>query len=373
MNMLKILSVFGTRPEAIKMCPLVKKLEECKEIESIVCLTGQHKEMLQQVIDIFAIDVKYNLNIMKEEQTLTSVTVEILEGIEAVLLRERPDLVLVHGDTTTSFAAALASFYQKIPVGHVEAGLRTNDKYLPFPEEINRSLTGKIAELHFAPTERSKNNLLSENITKNIFVTGNTVIDAFKTTVRQNYSFKNESLCDMLKQKKSIILVTAHRRENVGLELENICRAIMILARKYCNLCFAFPVHLNPAVQRIVVPRLNNIENVFLMEPIDVEDMHNILPKCFMVLTDSGGLQEEAPHFGVPVLVLRSETERPEAVTAGTVKVIGTETQNIVAEVEKLLYNQDAYDAMAKAVNPYGDGNACERIVKNILEWRGND
>lgn len=366
---MKVMSVFGTRPEAIKMCPLVKELEQTEKIESIVCLTGQHKEMLQQVIDIFETKVDYNLNIMKPSQTLTTITSSILDGIEPILIKEKPDLVLVHGDTTTSFAVALASFYQQIPVGHVEAGLRTYDKYSPFPEEMNRCLTGRIAELHFAPTENNKNNLLRENINKNVFVTGNTVIDAFKTTVREHYEFKDESLRKVNLKGKRCILMTAHRRENLGQPLRNICSAVKRIVEAFDDIEVIYPVHLNPAVQNTAKEILGQVGRVHLIAPLDVEDMHNLMARSFLVMTDSGGLQEEAPACGVPVLVLRTETERPEAVKAGTVKVVGVDEDVIVDEAVKLITQPSEYNKMAKAVNPYGDGHACQRIVSHILEW----
>lgn len=366
---MKVMSVFGTRPEAIKMCPLVKKLEKTDGIESVVCLTGQHREMLQQVIDIFGTKVDYNLDIMKPQQTLTTITSSILEKIELVLLKEKPDIVLVHGDTTTSFVVALAAFYQQIPVGHVEAGLRTFDKYSPFPEEMNRNLTGKIAELHFAPTENNKENLRREGITKNVFVTGNTVIDAFQTTVKKDYIFKADTLKTLDFERKRCVLITAHRRENLGQPLENICNAIKRLSEQYKNMVFIYPVHLNPAVRNNANRILGNLENVYLIPPVDVEDMHNIMARSFLVMTDSGGLQEEAPACGVPVLVLRTETERPEAVEAGTVKVVGVDEDIIYEEAINLIENPLEYEKMAKAVNPYGDGHACERIVQNIKKW----
>ena len=367
------MSVFGTRPEAIKMCPLVKKLEETESIESVVCLTGQHREMLQQVIDIFGTKVKYNLDIMKPRQTLTTITSSILEKIEPVLIEEKPDIVLVHGDTTTSFVVALAAFYQQIPVGHVEAGLRTYDKYSPFPEEMNRNLTGKIADLHFAPTENNRKNLEREAITKNVFVTGNTVIDAFQTTVKPDYKYKDETLRNLDLTGKRCVLMTAHRRENLGQPLENICNAVKRLAEKYEDLVFVYPVHLNPAVRDTAERILGDVQNVYLIPPVDVEDMHNIMDRSFLVMTDSGGLQEEAPSCGVPVLVLRTETERPEAVEAGTVKVVGVDEDVIFNEAVNLIDNPSEYEKMAHAANPYGDGHASERIIAKILEWDKND
>ena len=366
---MKVMSVFGTRPEAIKMCPLVKKLEETEGIESVVCLTGQHREMLQQVIDIFGTKVKYNLDIMKPRQTLTTITSSILEKIEPVLIEEKPDIVLVHGDTTTSFVVALAAFYQQIPVGHVEAGLRTYDKYSPFPEEMNRNLTGKIADLHFAPTENNRKNLEREAITKNVFVTGNTVIDAFQTTVKPDYQYKDETLRKLDFTGKRCVLMTAHRRENLGQPLENICNAVKRLAEKYEDLVFVYPVHLNPAVRDTAERILGDVQNVYLIPPVDVEDMHNIMDRSFLVMTDSGGLQEEAPSCGVPVLVLRTETERPEAVEAGTVKVVGVDEDVIFNEAVNLIDNPSEYEKMAHAANPYGDGHASERIIHALVNW----
>ena len=366
---LKVLSVFGTRPEAIKMCPLVKKLEACEEIESIVCVTGQHRQMLDQVLEIFHITPDYDLNLMKERQTLTTITVSVLTELEKVLQKVKPDLVLVHGDTTTSSAAALASFYQQIPVGHVEAGLRTYDIYSPFPEEMNRKIISQIAELFFAPTEKNKNNLAKENIHKNVFVTGNTVIDAFQYTVRKNYQYKNDVLRALSFDGKRYILMTAHRRENLGAPLENICRSVLRLVQTNPDTEVIYPVHLNPAVRETVFQILGSKPRIHLIDPIDVEDMHNIMSQSYLVMTDSGGLQEEGPHFGIPVIVLRTETERPEAVDAGTVVVAGTEEENIYRIANELLNNTEYYDQMAHAVNPYGDGKASERIVHEILTW----
>ncbi len=365
---MKVMSVFGTRPEAIKMCPLVLELQKHPEIESIVCLTGQHREMLDQVMDIFGVKAQYDLNIMRPKQTLTTITTSVLEKMEEVLIKEKPDIVLVHGDTSTSFVVALAAFYQQIPVGHVEAGLRTYNKYSPFPEEMNRCLTGRIADLHFSPTENNKENLRKENITENVFVTGNTVIDAFKTTVKDNYKFKVHELNDVDFSKR-VVLMTAHRRENLGKPLENICNAVKRLAETNKGMEFIYPVHLNPVVQNTAHSILDNISNVHLIAPVDVEDMHNVMSRSFLVMTDSGGLQEEAPACGVPVLVLRTETERPEAVEAGTVKVVGVDEDVIFNEAMELINNSSSYEKMAHAVNPYGDGHASERIVNIIKMW----
>ena len=366
------MSIFGTRPEAIKMCPLVKELEKHEEIESVVCLTGQHREMLQQVIDIFGTTVKYNLDIMRPRQTLTTITTSVLEKLEPVLQEEKPDIVLVHGDTSTSFVAGLAAFYQQIPVGHVEAGLRTFDKYSPFPEEMNRCLTGRLADLHFAPTENNRKNLENEKITENIFVTGNTVIDAFKTTVKENYQYKDEEVKAINFEGKRCILMTAHRRENLGQPLENICHAVKRIVEEFSDIEVVYPVHMNPVVRDTANAILGDMERVHLIKPLDVEDMHNLMSRSFLVMTDSGGLQEEAPSCGVPVLVLRTETERPEAVEAGTVKVVGVKEEDIYNNAKLLITNKDEYDKMAKAVNPYGDGHASERIVQAIIDWRKN-
>ena len=364
--MIKVVIVFGTRPEAIKMCPLVLELNKCKEIQSVVCVTGQHREMLDQVLNTFDIDPDYNLEIMKNNQTLTDITSSVLKGMEQVLIEEKPQLVLVHGDTTTSYATALAAFYRRIPVGHVEAGLRTGDIYSPFPEEMNRLLTDRISTYFFAPTKLNEKNLNTEGISNNVFVTGNTVIDAFRYTVSDEYVFNDVKLNTIAIEHNNVVVVTAHRRENWGKALENICNSIMRLAIEYKDMLFVYPVHLNPQVKGVVYEMLSGIDNVLLLNPLSVLDMHNLLAKCYMVMTDSGGLQEEAPHFGKPVLVLRQETERPEAVEAGTVKVVGTDERNIYIEAKKLLDDKDEYRKMAIAVNPYGDGHACERIVKII-------
>ena len=352
------------------MCPLVKQFEKEEEIDSIVCLTGQHREMLQQVINIFGTKVHYNLDIMQPRQTLTTITTSVLEKMEAVLEKERPDIVLVHGDTSTSFVAALAAFYQKIPVGHVEAGLRTFDKFSPFPEEMNRCLTGRIATLHFAPTENNKKNLENENIKEEVYVTGNTVIDAFSTTVKKDYEYKDEDLKKIDFTGKRCILMTAHRRENLGEPLRNICYAVKRIIMEYPDIEVVYPVHMNPAVRETAQEILGELDRVHLIHPLDVEDMHNLMARSFLVMTDSGGLQEEAPACGVPVLVLRTETERPEAVDAGTVKVVGVEEEAIFENAKTLLTNAEEYEKMAKAVNPYGDGHASERIAKILVEWK---
>lgn len=364
-KMKKIMVIFGTRPEAIKMCPLVLELNNYPDLKCKICLTGQHEEMLNQVMQSFELKEDYNLHIMKERQTLSTITTNILEKLDPILEKEHPDIVLVHGDTTTSFAAALAAFYKKIPVGHVEAGLRSGNKYSPYPEEMNRKLTAQIADFHFAPTENNKRNLERENIKENVYVTGNTVIDSFKTTIKKNYCFQNKILQDIDYTKK-IILVTAHRRENLGKPLENICNAIKRIAEKHKDVVFIYPVHLNPEVRKVVFSILEYIKNVKLLAPIDVLDMHNLMNKSYMIMTDSGGIQEEAPALGKPVLVLRTETERPEAAEAGTVKVVGVNEDTIFEEAEKLLNNEEYYNTMAKAVNPYGNGFACKTIAEII-------
>ena len=364
---MKVMSVFGTRPEAIKMCPLVKVLEATEGIESVVCLTGQHKEMLQQVIDIFGTKVKYNLNIMKPRQTLTTITSSILEKIEPVLIEEKPDIVLVHGDTTTSFVVALAAFYQQIPVGHVEAGLRTYDKYSPFPEEMNRCLTGRIAELHFAPTENNKNNLLREGINKNNFVTGNTVIDAFQTTVKEDYKFKEKALENVDLKNKKCILMTAHRRENFGEPMLRMFHAIRRIIEKYDDVKMVYPVHLNPLVVDAANKVFGDCDRIKLIKPLEVVEFHNLLSNSYLILTDSGGIQEEAPSLGKPVIVLRDTTERPEGIEAGTLKLAGTEEETIFQLVDELLSDEKEYQRMSKASNPYGDGHASERIADAII------
>ena len=369
---MKVLSIFGTRPEAIKMCPLVKELERNSEIQSVVCLTGQHKDMVNDILDVFGVVADYDLQIMQEKQTLTMITTKILQEFEVVLEKEKPDMVLVHGDTTTSFSAALSAFYKEIPVGHVEAGLRTYNKYSPYPEEMNRCLTGRIADIHFAPTQNNKNNLLLEGLSQNIYVTGNTVIDALKTTIRDDYRYKDEFLRNWNHDNHRIVLVTAHRRENWGQPLENICNAIRRLADSYDDLEFIYPVHPNPVVKETVYRVLQDSKNVHLISPLDVQDMHNLMNKSFMVMTDSGGLQEEAPACGLPVLVLRTETERPEAVEAGTVKVVGVDTDNIIKEARTLIEDQESYNLMAHTANPYGDGEACKRIVEALIQYGGN-
>lgn len=366
---MKVMSVFGTRPEAVKMCPLVKELKARSNLETIVCITGQHHDMVYPVLRLFDIEPDIDLDIMRPQQTLTAITTDVLTRMEEVLVRNRPDIVLVHGDTTTSFAAALAAFYQKIPVGHVEAGLRTYDRYSPFPEEMNRNLTGKLAQLHFAPTEKNKKNLEAEGIRGRIYITGNTVIDAFKTTLCDNYVFHNHKLNEPGLFTGRLILLTAHRRENLGKPLEQICHGAKRVAETFPECRIIYPLHLNPAVRKTAGEILGSVPNVILTEPLDVQDMHNLIARSYLVMTDSGGLQEEAPSCGIPVLVLRSETERPEAVEAGTVKVIGTEEDSIYCNACRLLTDSEEYHRMARAVNPYGDGLASRRIADILTVW----
>lgn len=370
MDKLKVITIFGTRPEAIKMAPLVKELEKKEQIDTKVCVTAQHREMLDQVLELFDIKPNFDLNIMKTKQSLTGITTRVLEGLEEIFQQEKPDLILVHGDTTTTFAGALAAFYQKIKVGHVEAGLRTYDKYFPFPEEMNRKLTGAVADMHFAPTPGSKMNLLREGVDPNsIFVTGNTVIDAMEFTVDDKYIFKNEELNNIDYSSKKVIMVTAHRRENWGKGIENICYALRDIVNENKDVEIVYLVHLNPVVKNVVYNILGDVDRVHLLAPLDTKETHNLMNVCYMVMTDSGGLQEEAPHLGKPVLVLRDVTERPEAVKAGTVKLIGTDISAIKKEATDLITNCEEYDSMSKAINPYGDGKASQRIAASILKY----
>lgn len=368
MKKVKVMAVFGTRPEAIKMCPLVLELKKYENIEPIVCVTAQHREMLDQVLDVFGIKPDYDLDIMKTRQSLAGITTRVLEGMEDVLKKEKPDIVLVHGDTSTSFVAALAAFYEQIPVGHVEAGLRTYDIYSPFPEEMNRQLTGRIAELHFSPTQRNYDNLIKENVdAEKIHITGNTVIDALKTTVKDNYEFENECLKNIDFENKRVIVVTAHRRENLGKPLQDICTAIAEIVDEYPDTEVVYPVHLNPAVREVAWGILGEKDRVHLIDPLDVMELHNAIARSFMVMTDSGGIQEEAPALAKPVLVLRRETERPEAVTAGTVKIAGVDKDVIKKLAKELLDDPAEYAKMAQAANPYGDGEASRRTCEAIL------
>ena len=363
--MIKVMTIFGTRPEAIKMAPLVKELESRKEIKSIVCVTAQHREMLDQVLNIFKIKPDYDLNIMKQGQSLSEITSRVLLGLEEVIKKEEPNIILVHGDTTTTFAGALAAFYNKVDIGHVEAGLRTYDKYSPFPEEANRIMVDRITDMYFAPTEVSKNNLLKENIDESkIYVTGNTAIDAMKYTINNNY--KN-SLFDWIGDSK-LILLTAHRRENLGEPMYNIFKAVKRLVNDNKNIKVIYPIHLNPLVRKIANEVFEDNDRIKLIEPLEVVDFHNFINKSYLILTDSGGIQEEAPSLGKPVLVLRDTTERPEGITAGTLKLVGTNEDDIYNEATILLTNKSEYDKMSKASNPYGDGNTSKYIVDAIIE-----
>ena len=364
-----VLSVFGTRPEAIKMAPLVKQLEQTPGIRSLVCVTAQHRQMLDSVLERFDIHPDYDLDLMRQGQTLTTITVGVLEGMEKVLKACKPDLVLVHGDTSTSTAAALAAFYQQTPVGHVEAGLRSFDKYSPFPEEMNRVLTSRMAELHFAPTARARDNLLREGITQGVHVVGNTVIDALHQMVHEQYRFRSPELAALPLQEGRWIVMTAHRRENLGEHLACICRGVLRLVEKHPDVHLVYPVHPNPAVHAVVEAVLGGHDRVHLIAPVEVEDMHNLIKRCYMVMTDSGGLQEEAPALGKPIVVLRTETERPEVVEAGMALLAGVEEDNVAAAGERLLTDAALYHQMSHAINPYGDGHTSQRIVQIILDW----
>lgn len=357
--------VFGTRPEAIKMCPLVNELKSRKDdFETIVCVTGQHKEMLDQVLKVFDVKPDYNLEIMKQKQDLFDVTVNILQRIKAILTKERPDIVLVHGDTSTTFVTSLACFYLKIPVGHVEAGLRTYNKYSPYPEEFNRQAVGIISDLNFAPTEKAKENLLSEGKDLDtIFVTGNTVIDALKTTVQENYTNK---YLDWASDSK-LILITAHRRENLGQPMKNMFRAIKKVMNEHEDVKAIYPIHKNPAVRQAAKEIFGDMDRLKIIEPLDVVDFHNFCANSYLILTDSGGIQEEAPSLGVPVLVMRDTTERPEGVEAGTLKLVGTEEENIYKNFKVLLEDEGEYKKMSKALNPYGDGTASRQIADILV------
>lgn len=362
---MKIMTVFGTRPEAIKMAPLVCALEREPGIESVLCVTAQHRSMLDQVLELFELTPKYDLDIMQPGQTISMITSRVLAGLEEVLEKERPDRVLVHGDTSTTFAAALACFYKRIPVGHVEAGLRTYDRYSPFPEEVNRVLTGHIADLHFAPTPRNRDNLLREGIAADrIFVTGNTVIDALLQVADRPYTFEEEPLASLDFAKKRVITVTCHRRENQGERMDNIFGAIADIAREFAGVEIVYPVHLNPVVQGLARKHLAGMDNVHLIEPLTYLPFVHLMARSHLIITDSGGMQEEAPALSKPVLVVRKETERPEAVEAGTVKLAGVERADIYRLTKELLCDDAVYASMARAANPYGDGHACSRIVE---------
>lgn len=364
---MKVVVIFGTRPEAIKMCPLVLQLKKTDQIECVVCLTGQHREMLNQVMDIFAIDADYNMDIMHQNQTLSSITINVLNKLEDILKTENPDLILVHGDTTTSFAAALMGYYLNIPIGHVEAGLRTYNMYAPYPEEFNRQAVDLVTSLYFAPTEQSKQNLLKEGKkADNIYVTGNTVIDALSLTVRDDYQNENINWCSDSK----LILLTAHRRENLGEPMRHMFSAIKRIIEEYSDIKVIYPIHKNPKVRKTAQEILAGVDRIRLIEPLDVIDFHNFMARSYIILTDSGGIQEEAPSLGKPVLVMRDTTERPEGIEAGTLKLVGTEEETIYHEIKKLITDNALYQTMSKAVNPYGDGHASERIVQAILTYQ---
>lgn len=366
-TMLKVMTIFGTRPEAIKMAPVVKALEAADDMESIVTVTAQHREMLDQVLHLFSITPDYDLNIMSQGQTLYDVTCKALLGLQGVLKEAKPDVVLVHGDTTTTFVGALAAFYEGIPVGHVEAGLRTGNIYSPFPEEMNRKLTGAIGTYHFAPTSTSESNLLKENINPaHLYVTGNTVIDALQTTVQTDYTFKEELLNQIDYINNKVILVTTHRRENLGDPMRNVYEAIRDIINEQADVEVIFPMHRNPKVRSIVQEVLGDMPRVHLIEPLEYEPFANLMARMYLIMTDSGGIQEEAPSLGKPVLVLRDTTERPEAVEAGTIKLVGTDKESVYRTATELLMNETAYLAMSNAVNPYGDGLASDRIVQAL-------
>ena len=367
---MKVMSVFGTRPEAIKMAPLVKKLNEDPYFESVLCVTAQHREMLDQVLELFELTPDYDLNIMKPNQTLGMITANVLTGLDPILEKESPDIVLVHGDTSTTFSAALAAFYRKIPVGHVEAGLRTYDMYSPFPEEINRVLTGHMASVHFAPTQRNVENLLREGVSEErIVITGNTVIDALLEVAEKPYEFEEDTLKKIDFGKKRVITVTCHRRENLGEYMENIFRAIREIAEEFDDVEVVYPIHMNPKVRKTAADVFDGCENIHLIEPLSYQPFVNLMAKSYFIITDSGGMQEEAPSLGKPVLVVRKETERPEALNAGTVKLAGVKQETIAAMAKELLTDKKSYDAMAHASNPYGDGTACDKILE-ALKWQ---
>lgn len=364
--MIKVMSIFGTRPEAIKMAPLVKELERRAEIESIVCVTAQHRQMLDQVLETFGITPDYDLNIMKPGQTLSGITSAVLQGLESVIQEAKPDIVLVHGDTTTTFAGALAAFYNQVAIGHVEAGLRTDNKYSPFPEEMNRQMVDRMTDLFFAPTEVSKENLLKENIpAEKIYVTGNTVIDAMATTVQEGYTHPE---LEWLADGERMILLTAHRRENLGEPMHRIFRGVRRIVEEFPDVKVIYPIHMNPLVRKVAKEELDGCDRVKLIEPLEVFDFHNFQNCSYIILSDSGGIQEEAPSLGKPVLVLRDTTERPEGIAAGTLKLVGTDEEVIYRETKRLLTDAAAYESMSKASNPYGDGHASERIADAIIE-----
>ena len=364
--MINVMVVFGTRPEAIKVVPVIKELEARKETNPIVCVTAQHREMLDQILQEFDIQADYDLNIMQQGQTLAEITTKALVGLEKIIKEVKPDIVLVHGDTTTTFAGALAAFYNGTTIGHLEAGLRTYNKFSPYPEEMNRQMVSVLADMHFAPTEESRQNLLREAKKKNIYVTGNTAIDALKLTIKEDY--KNSKIDDFNKNER-IILLTSHRRENIGTPMENIFKAVKKIAGEYEDVKVIYPVHKNPKVREIVNRILAGNPRIKLIEPLDVIDFHNLMNKSYLILTDSGGIQEEAPSLGKPVLVLRDTTERPEGVQKGTLKLVGTDEEEIYKQTKLLLDNKEEYNKMAKATNPYGDGFASKKIVDAIIDY----
>lgn len=368
---MKVMTLFGTRPEAIKMAPLVKALEMDPEMASVVCVTAQHRQMLDQVLEIFDIKPDYDLNIMKSGQSLSEITSRVLMGVEEVIMKEKPDIVLVHGDTSTTFSGAMAAFYQQIPVGHVEAGLRSGNMYSPYPEEMNRLLTSRLAQIHFAATQGNVDNLIKEGINPQTIVkTGNTVIDALKSVIDEGYVFEDERLNKLDYKKNKVILLTAHRRENLGEPMENIFGAIRKLVEDFEDVILIFPWHLNPAVRNVAKKHLSDHERILLIEPLEYEAFANLQSKVYLIMTDSGGIQEEAPALGKPVVVLRTETERPEAVAAGTVAIAGVAFENIYNVTRRLIVDQAAYEKMAEAINPYGDGHACKRIVSALKVWK---
>lgn len=365
--MIKVMSIFGTRPEAIKMAPLVKELENREEIKNIVCVTAQHREMLDQVLETFKITPNYDLDIMKKGQTLTEITSRVLIKLEEVIHKEKPNIILVHGDTTTTFAGSLAAYYNQVAIGHVEAGLRTNQKYSPFPEEMNRQMVDCMTDMYFAPTELSKENLIKENIEEDkIYITGNTAIDAMSTTIKKNYTHPE---LEWIKNNEKLILLTAHRRENLGKPMKQIFKAVKKIVDEFEDVKVIYPIHMNPEIREIAHEVFDNCERVRIIEPLEVFDFHNFQNKSYMIMTDSGGVQEEAPSLGKPVLVLRDTTERPEGIKAGTLKLVGTDEENIYKEARKLLIDKEAYNKMSNSSNPYGDGHASKRIVDAIIEY----
>lgn len=368
MKKIKVMFVFGTRPEAIKMCPLVKFMEKCESVEPIVCVTAQHREMLDAVLNIFEVKPDYDLNIMKHGQTIVEIGSKVQEGVSKVIQDCKPDIVLVHGDTSTTLYGALASFYNKVPVGHVEAGLRSWDMYSPFPEEVNRSLTGRIATYHFAPTEVNKQNLLQEGITKNVWVTGNTVIDALFSVINDDYKFEQKALNSIDFENKKVILLTTHRRENWGKPMENIFEAVVNLIKENDNVEVIFPVHKNPMIRELADKYFSDYKDeIHMIEPLEYVEFTNLMSKVYMIMTDSGGIQEEAPALGKPVMVLRTETERPEAVSAGTVRLSGIDKDEIFKIASSLINDKNEYNKMSHSKNPYGDGTTCAKITELIL------